>query len=214
MKWSTPTILFVFLIMKIYTKTGDKGKTSLIGGKRVYKFDEQVDAYGTIDELISYIGLIRSYFVEGSCVGKWKDRKNTLIYPYNNLLNIQDKLMTCASLVAKDVNSEVELERIDIDKELLFLESEIDKMDEALPKLDSFILPGGYKVSAHCHVSRTICRKAERKVIKVSFEPTMGEDVGNLHNTDVIKYLNRLSDYLFTLARFLNYNETKWLRKK
>jgi len=200
--------------MKIYTKTGDKGKTSLIGGKRVYKFDEQVDAYGTIDELISYIGLIRSNYVKSSCVGKWKDGKNTLIYPHSFLLNIQDKLMTCASLVAKDLNTDIELERIDIDNELSLLENEIDKMDEALPKLNSFILPGGDKVSSQCHVARTICRKAERKVIKVSFEPTLGEDIGNMHNTDVIKYLNRLSDYLFTLARFLNYNETKWLRKK
>lgn len=208
-----PQLNLLFYIMKIYTKTGDKGKTSLIGGKRVFKFDEQVDAYGTIDELISYIGLIRSHFVESSSVGKWKDGRNTLIYPNNNLLRIQDILMVCASLVAKDQKSDIELKRFDVDEELLFLENQIDLMDESLPKLNSFILPGGDKVSAHCHVARTICRKAERKVIKISFVPTLGESDGDLYNADVIKYLNRLSDYLFTLARFLSYDETKWVHK-
>lgn len=206
--------------MKIYTKTGDKGKTSLIGGKRVYKYNKQVESYGTIDELISYIGLIRSnYQTSTGGIKKYKFieiNKNTnrcvgscIIYLNKVLLKIQERLMVCASIIAKSDDSYIELPILDIDNDLLFLEKEIDKMDVVLPELESFILPGGNVISAHCNIARTICRRSERMVIELSHEPY---DIDYIK--DVIKYLNRLSDYLFTLGRFLNNEETLWFPKK
>ena len=178
--------------MKIYTKTGDKGETSLIGGTRVPKFHERIEAYGTIDELISYIGLIRDQQID-------EHTKNVLI-------EIQDRLMTCASIVATDCeNCKVkipELYSADID----MLEKEIDTMEKTLKPLSSFILPGGHTTVSYCHIARNVCRRAERYSLKVQTQFRNSEKV--------IQYLNRLSDYLFVLSRKLsvdlNANEVPW----
>lgn len=168
--------------MKIYTKTGDSGKTSLIGGTRVAKSNERLEAYGTLDELIAWTGLLRDYIVDS------KLRKS--------LLEVQDRLMTASSLLASDSPNAYEglpkLYPIDIK----FLEKEIDRMEEGLHPLRSFILPGGHLAVSHCHVARTICRRAERIVIKLS----ESFDVDAL----IIRYLNRLSDYFFMLSRRLS----------
>lgn len=178
---------------KIYTKTGDKGQTSLIGGTRVQKYHPRIEAYGTIDELKSYIGLIRDHEIP--------EETRTL------LVEIQDRLFTIESRLAWDPETTLSrpLPEI-IESDIKLLESAIDKMNESLEPLSSFILPGGHMVVSHCHVARCICRRAERNVIRLS----------ELHEVDPlnIKYLNRLSDFLFVLARkmakTLNATETLW----
>lgn len=185
--------------MKIYTKGGDKGKTSLIGGERVFKNDIQVDAYGTIDELISWIGLIRSHESSNSFVMNHK-KINGLLF------NIQSNLMSCASIVSKQKDYDINLPNIN-DEDINILEKSIDYMTDRLPPLDSFILPGGNVISSYCHISRTVCRRAERLVIETSIVKEITT------NEMVIKYLNRLSDFLFTLSRFVNDNEMKWIHK-
>ena len=170
--------------MKIYTKGGDKGTTSLIGGKRVPKYHERIETYGTVDELISFIGLIRDQPID-------EDTKSTLI-------RIQDNLMSCASLLAaEDATSRINLPKIN-ESDIEFLEKEIDSMEERLPVLSSFILPGGHTYGSYCHIARNICRRAERSAIELS----VNNDVPEL----IIKYLNRLSDYLFVLARKLTHD--------
>lgn len=165
--------------MKIYTKTGDKGETSLIGGSRVPKYHDKVDAYGTIDELNAHIGLIRDFCED-------KEQKDLLLI-------IQERLFAAASNVASDTAEALakmpELFYGDIE----LLEKGIDKMHEDLPALTNFILPGGHPLASHTHIARTICRRAERLTLKVQTEETP--------NPMVIKYLNRLSDFLFVLAR-------------
>lgn len=178
---------------KIYTKTGDKGETSLIGGSRVPKYHERIEAYGTVDELSSYIGLIRDHDIS-------KDYKEILI-------EIQDRLFTIESSLASDPKNLPDRKLPSIaEKDIRLLEKEIDQMNEKLPALNSFILPGGNLISSHCHVARTICRRAERLTIKLASHTTIQEIN--------IKYLNRLSDYLFVLARKCIYDfdgeETKW----
>jgi len=167
--------------MKIYTKKGDKGKTSLIGGQRVLKYDDRVEAYGTIDELKSYIGLIREMASEDCVKAK--------------LLKIQERLFVAESRVACD--SEEALAKMPnlIDQDIHYLESEIDRMNKALPELNYFILPGGSVLAAHTHIARTICRRAERATLK-AFSKDLSDEM-------VLKYLNRLSDFLFVLARYL-----------
>lgn len=178
---------------KIYTKTGDKGQTSLIGGTRVPKFHPRIEAYGTIDELNSYIGLIRDHDI----ADHYKEV----------LLEIQDRLFTAESLIALDPEAEhpVKLPRLhksDID----LLEKEIDAMNENLPELKNFILPGGHPIVSYSHVARCVCRRAERHTIRLN----QSQPVPDL----VIPYLNRLSDYLFVLARKLakdlNVSENTW----
>ena len=190
--------------MKIYTKKGDKGKTSLIGGKRVLKNDIQVNAYGTIDELIANIGLIRSSNINYDYIRRGY-KFNTTDYDIKKiLLEIQDKLMTCACNVAKQKGKKIELPSVK-EQDIILLEKWIDEMTDKLPKLTSFILPGGTVVSSLCHVSRTICRRAERLVIGISVK----------ENELIVKYLNRLSDFLFMLARLLNWEkEDLWIQKK
>ena len=164
---------------KIYTKTGDKGETSLIGGTRVPKYHDRIEAYGTVDELISYIGLIRDQKIDEAT-------KSTLI-------EIQDRLMTCASILATDCeNCKVKIPEI-FESDIATLEQEIDKMENDLPPLKSFILPGGHQTVSFCHIARNICRRAERLSIKVQEKFKISEKV--------IQYLNRLSDYLFVLSR-------------
>ncbi|MEZ5198715.1 MAG: cob(I)yrinic acid a,c-diamide adenosyltransferase [Bacteroidales bacterium] len=164
---------------KIYTKGGDKGETSLLGGTRVPKYHEKIEAYGTLDELNSFVGLIRDQDIDPH----YKDV----------LLIIQNNLFLAESHLAADKPESIKkLPRLSIE-DIELLENEIDSMNESLPELRSFILPGGHTVVSFCHIARTICRRAERLVIKL----------GEKYETDVliIKFLNRLSDYFFVLAR-------------
>jgi len=178
---------------KIYTRGGDKGQTSLIGGTRVPKFHPRIEAYGTIDELNSYIGLIRDYDIDQH----FKDL----------LLEIQDRLFTAESIIALDQDVEITYKLPALyDADITLLENEIDKMNEVLPELKSFILPGGHPVVSFCHIARCICRRAERHTIRLAQAQEVEEKV--------IRYLNRLSDFLFVLARRLGKefgaNETYW----
>ena len=165
--------------MKIYTKTGDLGQTSLLGGTRVPKSHERVEAYGTIDELNSFLGLLRDQPIG--------DHYKQV------LLSIQENLFVAEARIAADPGlTHTSLPSFG-DKEILFLENEIDEMNKALQELTHFILPGGYAPSSLCHVARTVCRRAERAVIRLS-TTNPAEEI-------LIRYLNRLSDYLFVLAR-------------
>ncbi|MFP4041200.1 MAG: cob(I)yrinic acid a,c-diamide adenosyltransferase [Bacteroidales bacterium] len=167
--------------MHIYTKTGDTGQTSLIGGRRVPKYDIRIEAYGTVDELISYIGLIRDQQITRNL----KDE----------LLTIQDRLMVCASILAADCKDcDVELPIIR-QEDITTLEELIDKMEKELPELNSFVLPGGHPTVSFVHIARNVCRRAERNAIRLYEDDKFPEIV--------IQYLNRLSDYLFMLARLL-----------
>jgi len=177
--------------MKIYTKTGDNGDTSLIGGKRVLKYHDRIEAYGTIDELNSFIGLIRDQKLD-------KDIFDTLI-------NIQNTLMICGTMLATEQTTTKE--KIIINKDnITYLENKIDDINDFLPPLKKFILPGGHSTVSYCHIARTICRRAERITIKVV-------EKYNIDNI-IIQYLNRLSDYLFVLSRKLTIdlksNEIEW----
>ena len=167
--------------MKIYTKTGDKGQTSLIGGTRVPKHHIRIEAYGTVDELNSHIGLIRDQQINEH---------------HKTILNeIQDRLFTIgASLASDPEKSKMKIPDLK-EEDITLLENEIDKMNEALPEMRSFVLPGGHTTVSFCHIARCVCRRAERNTIHL----TENEFVADL----VIKYLNRLSDYLFVLSRKL-----------
>ncbi|MBL7112503.1 MAG: cob(I)yrinic acid a,c-diamide adenosyltransferase [Bacteroidales bacterium] len=177
--------------MKIYTKGGDRGITSLLGGTRVPKNDPRIESYGTVDELISWIGLLRDQPVNAN---------------YSELLlSIQDKLMFLSSALADEnnqLNALTDITEEDINK----LESEMDKMEKYLPALDSFILPGGDTVVSWCHIARCVCRRAERRMV-----PLIQDNKDFLL---AIKYINRLSDFLFMLCRKiafdLNVEEIKW----
>lgn len=178
--------------MKIYTKTGDKGTTALFGGKRVSKADLRIDTYGTIDELNSWIGMVRDLEVN-------QKRKDVLV-------EIQDRLFTIGSILATEPgNTKVKIPSL-AEADILFLEKEIDAMDAALPPMRFFVLPGGHTVISHCHVARTVCRRSERLIIALHAQETVPDEV--------IKYINRLSDYLFVLSRMvaheLRAEETPW----
>ena len=179
--------------MKIYTKTGDKGFTSLIGGVKVPKSNMRIHAYGTVDELNSYIGLVRDLSSE--------EHDREVLY------RIQNLLFTIGShLAAHPEKSKMKLPEI-LETDVEQLEKEIDEMNEVLPALTNFVLPGGHPHASHCHVARCICRRAERLTVELS-ETEMVEPI-------IIKYINRLSDYLFTLARKISLDnkaeEIKWL---
>ena len=178
--------------MKIYTKTGDKGETSLFGGKRVPKNHARINAYGTSDELLSWIGLIRD--------------QNISDHHKNTLIEIQDRLFTLGAELAADPDKP-KLKKPDLfESDIKLLEKEMDKMNESLPDMTHFILPGGHTTVSYCHLARTVCRRCERLVIELS----QNEDVNSL----IIRYLNRLSDYLFVLSRHLsselNAEEIPW----
>lgn len=181
-----------FVIMKIYTKTGDKGQTSLVGGTRVSKTELRIEAYGTVDELNSYVGLVRDQAVNN-------DRKDIL-------KEIQDRLFTIGSILASE--PEQTKKRIpDLhESDIELLEKEMDRMDESLEPMRFFILPGGHQSVSFGHLARTVCRRAERIVVRLSQETEV--------NDLVIRYLNRLSDYLFVLCRImikdLNIEEISW----
>jgi cob(I)alamin adenosyltransferase len=181
---------------KIYTKGGDKGTTSLMGGTRVPKYHARIDAYGTMDELNSFLGLIRDMNID-------QHYKSVL-------LRIQQFIFTAESYLASE--NEASAKRLPPlpEAEVLFLEEEIDTMEKTLPPLRSFILPGGHPIVSYCHISRTICRRAERLVIKLAEEIEIEEII--------VRYLNRLSDYLFVLSRKLTLDlgaeETPWIPHK
>jgi cob(I)alamin adenosyltransferase len=170
--------------IKIYTKTGDKGTTSLIGGTKVLKSDLRIEAYGTIDELNSYVGLCRDLIAD-------KTSKKTL-------QEIQDRLFTIGSSLACDPEKEPKMKIPDLkENDIVFLEKEIDRMNESLPEMKNFILPGGHPTVSHVHVARCVCRRAERCCVRLqdNDEPALL----------IIKYLNRLSDHLFVLARYASH---------
>ncbi len=185
--------------MKIYTKTGDKGTTSLFGGTRVPKYNGRIEAYGTIDELNSHIGLLRDQKID----------KHTI----DVLIKIQNELFTLGAVLATPKDKEQlknGKDRLNIPKvtenDITFLETEMDTMNSKLPIMTNFILPGGHPMVSICHIARCVCRRAERLCVLVA----ENEDVDNI----VLMYLNRLSDYLFVLARKLSKdnraNEIAW----
>jgi cob(I)alamin adenosyltransferase len=189
--------------MNIYTKTGDKGTTALFGGTRVPKHHIRIESYGTVDELNSHIGLLRDQDIQQH----YKDV----------LINIQDKLFTIGAILATDPEKSIlksGKERLNIPKisepDIKQLEDEMDAMNEALPEMTHFILPGGHQTVSFCHIVRCVCRRAERLASALNeLEPFQPK---------TLIYLNRLSDYLFVLARKLSYdlkaNEIKWIPKK
>ena len=168
--------------MKIYTKTGDKGQTSLIGGTRVPKYHLRIESYGTVDELNSYIGLIMCQDVD----------------PHHQevLKEIQDRLFTIGSSLASDPErSKMQIPDL-LENDILLLEKEMDEMNEVLPGLKHFILPGGNTTVSYCHLARCVCRRAERLTVHLAEESYV--------DNKIIIYLNRLSDYLFVLSRKFN----------
>lgn len=180
----------------VYTKTGDKGTTSLIGGTRVPKHHLRLEAYGTIDELNSFLGMIRSYDVEETVV--------------NSLVDIQRILFVIGAYLATDTEASDLRDRLKCDEDQIFyLENEMDRMERTLPPLTNFLLPGGNPVVSSCHIARTICRRAERRVNEMHESMEI--------NDWVLRYLNRLSDYLFVLSRFLSnqlkVTEIPWVPK-
>ena len=169
----------------IYTRTGDKGKTSLIGGTRVPKFDIRLEAYGTVDELNAHMGLLTAGMSKAEDI--------------QFLRGIQNKLFDIGSHLATD-QEKTELHRTSIilPEEIQELEERIDLMDSNLPSLKTFVLPGGTASSALAHVCRTICRRAERRILELSEKVAVSEDL--------ICYVNRLSDFFFVLSRKLNHD--------
>ncbi len=189
--------------MKIYTKTGDNGTTALFGGTRVAKHHIRIESYGTVDELNSWLGLIRDQKIDHQSSVK--------------LTKIQEKLFTVGAILATDPekfilkNGKKRLTISSITTEdITFLETEIDQMNSKLPAMTHFILPGGHSIVSYCHIARTVCRRAERLITHLNITET----------TDpfVLKFMNRLSDYLFVLARKLSSDlqveEIKWIPDK
>jgi len=172
---------------KIYTKTGDAGNTSLIGGTKVPKSHIRIESYGTVDELNSYIGLVADSFADAHTI--------TL------LREVQDRLFTVGASLACDPDKETAMKIPDLKEEdIVLLEKEIDTMNEVLPEMKSFIIPGGSIAVSNAHVARCVCRRAERNVVLLYHQDTFVEPL-------VIKYLNRLSDYLFVLARYIGHQQ-------
>ncbi|AMA49420.1 cob(I)yrinic acid a,c-diamide adenosyltransferase [Flavobacterium covae] len=189
--------------MKVYTKTGDKGTTALFGGTRVPKHHIRIESYGTVDELNSYIGLIR-------------DQAMNPLYKAV-LIEVQDRLFTLGAILAtppeKEVlkNGQKRLQNLGLtETDIEYLENEIDKMETDLPPMTHFVLPGGHTTVSYCHIARCVCRRAERLATHLHEEEPTDELV--------LKYLNRLSDYLFVLARKLSLdlhaNEVPWIPRK
>jgi cob(I)alamin adenosyltransferase len=189
--------------MKVYTKTGDTGTTALFGGTRVPKHHIRIESYGTVDELNSHIGLIRDQEINSH----YKDV----------LIEVQDRLFTVGAILAtppeKETlkNGEKRLQNLGIlESDIEYLEKEIDTMEDSLPQMTHFVLPGGHTTVSYCHIARCVCRRAERLSVHLNdIEPT---------DELVIKYLNRLSDYLFVLARKLSFDlkadEVQWIPRK
>ncbi len=179
---------------KIYTKTGDLGKTSLIGGTKVSKANLRIETYGTVDELNSFIGLLSDYITHN--------------HSKSILKEAQDRLFTIGSSLACDPDKEPLMKLPDLkETDILLLETEMDTMNETLPAMKSFILPGGHVAVSTAHVTRCVCRRAERLCVSMQEHELFVDPL-------VIKYLNRLSDYLFVLSRFIGHlldiEEVKW----
>ncbi|MEM9889134.1 MAG: cob(I)yrinic acid a,c-diamide adenosyltransferase [Bacteroidota bacterium] len=183
------------MAFKIYTKTGDQGETGLFGGKRLPKNHIRIEAYGTVDELNSYIGMLRDLMATEQAQRQLKE--------------IQDRLFTIGSNLASDPDKNMQVPDVQAE-DVLFLENAMDEMDKVLAPLRHFVLPGGHPTISFCHIARCVCRRAERMVIALQRESKV-ENV-------LIQYLNRLSDYLFILARFqakeLQVEEVKWNARK
>jgi cob(I)alamin adenosyltransferase len=182
------------MAFKIYTKTGDKGSTSLIGGVRVPKNHIRIESYGTVDELNSYLGMVRDM------------AQNTLVTEW--LHEIQDRLFTIGSVLATDPGKEVKMKLPDLhDNDVIWLEQKIDEMNESLPEMRSFILPGGQLAASTTHVARCVCRRAERICVGMQQQDEVVPEI-------IIRYLNRLSDFLFVLARYIAHingvEDTPW----
>ncbi|MDD4107501.1 MAG: cob(I)yrinic acid a,c-diamide adenosyltransferase [Prolixibacteraceae bacterium] len=168
---------------KIYTKTGDDGTTGLLGGTRVKKYNLRLEAYGTVDELNAILGVLRSQKIPG-------DLCDIIIYVQNILFNIGSRL-------ASDEQGDAFTHSLSLTNDHInFLENAIDRMEDELPDLDHFIIPGGDPLSAICHVARTICRRAERRIVEYSEQ--------NMVQPEIIIFINRLSDMLFVMSRKLN----------
>jgi cob(I)alamin adenosyltransferase len=179
---------------KIYTKTGDAGKTSLIGGTKVLKSHARINAYGTMDELNAFIGWLMDQLAD--------------MHSREILREIQDRLFTIGSSLACDPDKDITMKIPDLtESDILLLEKEIDTMNAKLPEMKSFILPGGHYAVSAAHICRTICRRAERMIVDLDSREPLGQPL-------IIKYVNRLSDYLFVLARYtghlLGAEEVKW----
>ncbi len=173
------------MAQKIYTKTGDLGMTSLIGGTKVPKSHLRIDTYGTVDELNSYIGLVSDYLI---------DHHSKVM-----LKEIQDRLFTVGSSLACDPDKEPLMKIPDLkEADIILLEKEIDKMNEVLMPMKHFILPGGHLAVSTTHVARCVCRRAERSCVNMQEQMIFVDPL-------VIKYLNRLSDYLFVLSRYIGH---------
>ncbi|HVE61943.1 MAG TPA: cob(I)yrinic acid a,c-diamide adenosyltransferase [Chitinophagaceae bacterium] len=182
------------MAQKIYTKTGDKGTTSLIGGTKVSKSHIRIESYGTIDELNSWIGVVSDHINNAATQQAFKE--------------IQDRLFTIGSSLACDPDKEPKLKIPDLrETDVEFLEKEIDRMNESLPEMKAFILPGGGAAVSFAHVARCVCRRAERICVAMQADEQEVEEL-------VIKYLNRLSDYLFVAARYIGHlqkaEEVQW----
>lgn len=178
--------------MKIYTKKGDKGKTQLLGGTMVDKFNSKIEAYGNIDELNSFIGHLHDQNID-------KNHKEFLVF-------VQIQLLNLGSIISFDgTKTSINLPQV-LNDDIQKVEREIDLLEDRLPKLTQFILPSGHPVSSLCHIARTVCRRAERGVVFLSYK-------GEKHE-NAIQFLNRLSDYLFVLARVIlsenNKSEIYW----
>ncbi len=171
------------MAFRVYTKTGDKGSTGLIGGTRVPKDHIRIEAYGTVDELNSFLGVVTDQLADPE-INEW-------------ILEIQDRLFTVGSSLATDPEKSPKMKLPDLhESDIQWLEQKIDLMDDQLPQMKSFILPGGHIAASHAHVARCVCRRAERLCVHMqSNEEFVAEEV--------LKYLNRLSDFLFVLARFI-----------
>lgn len=189
--------------MKIYTKTGDAGTTSLFGGTRVPKYHLRIETYGTVDELNSHIGLLRDQKIDNKT--------------YTTLLKIQNELFTIGAMLATPPENETlksGKNRLAINKitplEISFLEHEIDTIQKTLPEMTHFILPGGHQTVSFCHITRCVCRRVERLTILLHEKEPV--------NKHILIYLNRLSDYFFVLARKLTVDtkakEIPWIAKK
>jgi len=181
--------------IKIYTKTGDLGNTSLIGGTKIPKSHIRIESYGNIDELNSYIGLVSDY-LQGEAMK-------------NVLKEVQDRLFTIGSSLACDPEKETGMHIPDLKEEdIIFLEREIDRMNDTLSPMKHFILPGGHVVVSTIHITRCVCRRAERGVVNLLQHEEFVDPL-------IVKYLNRLSDYLFVLARYagkqLGIAEVTWM---
>lgn len=183
------------MAFKIYTKTGDKGETGLFGGKRLPKYHLRIEAYGTVDELNAHLGLVRDSLVDEATRDVLKEIQDRLFTIGANLASDPDKAMSTPDLLDSDIEA---------------LEQQMDQMDAHLPPLKNFILPGGHPSVSYCHIARTVCRRAERQVVALAANEPVEEIL--------LRYLNRLSDYLFVLSRKmaqdLGVEEVSWFARK